>query len=600
VYSVYNLRGKGTTIHHLTSLTLDFYVWDRSSMKLQKNDNIYDYIDMACCICQRIEDFDNKIDRLAEIGQECRALSGETIDICRETQDQHNAMIKFSSEIQSTLEGSIGTGNKAAFQNGAHILTVIKEMTSGDRVQAAMGIAKGLTDVATKCVDRSIRLTALTDKGLEEMPKLIKKAIQGGTIKADKDGNDATSLQRGLDDDFNEVQKSLDDIEHLSLTNALKVGMDAFVLLNSKSKRCQDLFNTMQTFASDVNVVSKALDKEQDADEGNPFQVMSRTARSVLRIVRSTSLMKMIAEGIGKLLNLITRLFEAASGKISKLWAAFSDAKDCLLKCLQPVQDAIKLCTKSKETSLRLIEKSQIVSRQLDAANGFDFQALFKLIKDGEIQETIDLATSIDDEIIEATNKCVEMVDNVNDGYRNLPDILTSGIDPVEAGRCIDDPDVPDLDDDLLEFETTTRSLEGTDTMNTSKSAVRGFTDVSVKTEKCIQMITSFENFAMRCQQTIESFINEWNLESATTKVIDMCRLITTGELMKRFADKINCLLKAMIAYMKSAFGKFTGLQKFGKLLPGGKSSSPSGKNGKKQEKITNIVGSITDTFKIF
>lgn len=543
---------------------------------------------MPClCLKQQIDNIEDKIDRWSTLGKQCRQVSHETIQICNDTQAQHKSMIDFATLIQSTLESGFGTtGNKddGSTRDSAVMLNTIKELTSEDKVAAAMNVATGLTDVAKRCVEKSTQLTDLMEQGVDELPKFIKRAINKREIDIDNDGIpdgvDGGELKRSLEKDVNDVQACIDGIEHFNLKTALKVGMQAFVQLAEKAKRCRGLFDTVQKFASDVVVVTNAFDKEKRSDH-NPLTTMRDAAKSMLRIIRSSALMKLLSEGAGKLLNAITRLFQVISSKVTKLWSALAYAKDCMLECLHPIQLAKELCTKTKETALNLIGKSATVSRQLNAATHFDMKAIRSLIQDGEIQKMIELASRIDDEVIECTTQSLKMIDRVKEGFGNLPPMLTADMDPIAAGRSMDDPDLPDIENDILEFESTSRALDEADLVNAPNAGIRGFTDVSQTTEKCLKMLTTLETFADKCDKTIASFVSVWDLESATNKINDMCRVVNLGELMKKYANQIQRLLQVMIKYMKGAIKKFSNVNKM--VLPQGPAK---------------LVGKMADTFK--
>lgn len=109
----------------------------------------------------RIDNIEEKVNRWSIIGEECRQISHETVQICQETQTQRQAMIDFASEIQSTLESGFGssvdgtTAKGVVGSSGASILSTIKDLTDDGKIRAAMSIASGLSDIATKCVDKS-------------------------------------------------------------------------------------------------------------------------------------------------------------------------------------------------------------------------------------------------------------------------------------------------------------------------------------------------------------------------------------------------------------------------------------------------------------
>jgi hypothetical protein len=306
-------------------------------------------------------------------------------------------------------------------------------------------------------------------------------------------------------------------------------------------------------------------------------------------------------KGAKKLLDVIIQLFKAASNEVSKLWSSLAFAKDCMMACIQHVLDAKNLCGKAKNTALCLIQKSSIVAQKLQSAGELDFGAIRSLARDGEIQDAVDLATNIDDEVLACTTQVLEMIQVVTDGFQKLPEILTKDLDMKEAGKQIvtddgDDDDeffrsLPDIENDVCEFESRSRALEDEDVFSASNTSISGFRDISSNTtEKCIQMITTLEAFANKCDGTIQSFLSIWNLDSAVIKINEMCRIISLGELMKEITNRIQRVMRVMKQYMMTVIKKFT-------TFPNGKFL----RHGKEQiQKIKNAIDNIHDGCPMF
>lgn len=84
-----------------------------------------------------------------------------------------------------------------------------------------------------------------------------------------------------------------------------------------------------------------------------------------------------------------------------------------------------------------------------------------------------------------------------------------------------------------------------------------GFAGVSSKVGVCRDMLDSVDGFSGSCLKTIDAFINVWDLESATTKIQEMCRLVNLGELMQQFAQQIKRLIFAVIELMNASITTF-------------------------------------------
>lgn len=272
----------------------------------------------------RIDNIEEKVNRWSIIGEECRQISHETVQICQETQTQRQAMIDFASEIQSTLESGFGssvdgtTAKGVVGSSGASILSTIKDLTDDGKIQAAMSIASGLSDIATKCVDKSNQLSELMEEGIDELPRFMKRGItkkghddndrsindtrddnnDGGDDEAvEFDDDDAAELIQGLERDVNDVQTCIEEIRHFNLRTALQVGMKAFVQLTDKAKRSQALFDKIEKYANDAYVVTHSF-KRDNMKVTKAFSTVRNVTKSMMSIIRSTSLMRIVAEGM--------------------------------------------------------------------------------------------------------------------------------------------------------------------------------------------------------------------------------------------------------------------------------------------------------------
>jgi gas vesicle protein len=276
-----------------------------------------------------------------------------------------------------------------------------------------------------------------------------------------------------------------------------------------------------------------------------------------------TDVMRQLAEAAGKLVEILVDLFQALSERISKLWSALAFAKDCMQDCLVHVKEARQLCTDAKDRSMNFFSKSIAIKDQLDSVGDINLksiQTVRKLSSGGEIQDAIDLATNMDDLVLECSSKTTAMVDRVVEGFQNIPDILTEGIEPESAGKQESDPPPVDVEDDIADLEAAKEAVESANVVSAARAGVQGFSGVSTKAGSCKDMLQLVQTFVSDCLATIESFMGAWDLESATNKIMEMCRLVTLGELMKKFAVQIKRLAIAMVSLMKASADKFASL----------------------------------------
>jgi len=408
------------------------------------------------------------VSTLTTKGRQCAVLSRETMQICDDTAEQRRRVVDFGSEIVETLQQgfSSGSDNDAAPRDAASVLATIQQLTAGDRVQAAAELAAGLDQAARQCVDKSVQMMDLMEEGMDSLPPYLQSALEGnggGDDDEDDDGenDEETGILKGLDRDLEDVQTCLEAIRDLNLSTALAVGVQAFAQITEKAQRSQTLFDSIRGFANDVQEIAQAF------EDMNPAKVAAKS-KDMLRCIRLSDEMRRIAQGAGKLIQMMIQLFEATADRISVLWSALAFAKDCMVDCVTHVKEAKQLCVEAKDKSVVLVTKSLSVKDQLQQLGHINLQsvqAVRSLSQDGEIQEAIDLATHMDDLVMECSGKVVAMVDRVREGFENLPTILTEGVDVAAAGSgCAEgNPEPATVEPDIAELEESRVALESAD-----------------------------------------------------------------------------------------------------------------------------------------
>jgi gas vesicle protein len=464
-------------------------------------------------------------------------------------------MISFADEIMSTLQKLPEQGNNASVV----VLDTIKDLTDGEKVLAAKELASGLDVAAKVCVEKSIEMIDAMDQGVDSLPQMLQDMIEKEDEEGDDDDID-TSLLEDVEKDLKDVKTCITSIQSLNLVTGLKVGLEAFTQLADKAKRSRSLFDKVSDFASEIVEITKAFHELKVQD------VVSKS-KQLLRCLRMTDVMKQLAQAApGHLMEMLSDLFQNLAERISKLWAALAFAKDCMQDCLVHVQEARQLCSDAKDTSMNLLNKSMAIRDRLDSVVGDDInmksiQSVRELsCSGGEIQEAIDLAKNMDDIVLECSGKTTAMVDRVVEGFRNIPEILTEGIEPNTAGKHESDPEHVDVEGDITELEEAKVAIESANVVSAARAGVRGFAGVSAKAGACNDMLQLVQTFATDCIDTIESFMGAWDLEAATNKIMEMCRLVSLGELMKQFASQIKRLAIAMIELMRASASKYQSL----------------------------------------
>lgn len=495
-------------------------------------------------------DWGDTVEGLKEKGLKCAAASRETIEICDATESKREQMIRFASEIQSTLTNLKGS-------NDASILETIKELTDGSKIRDAMELAKGLDEAALKCVDKSVEMMDLMEDGMESLPEMVQTALESMAGESDDDDDDddeEKALLDGLDRDMEDVKTCVQAIKDLNLATALKVGVQAFTQLTDKAVRSKSLFVSVRGFATDVQEITDTFSEMK-------YSQFTAKGKDMMRCIGLCEVMRQVAQGAGKLLKLLISLFEMTADRISQLWASLSFAKDCMQDSVEIVDRARTLCLDAKGKSNDLITKSRSIHDKLESVGTLNRQsvkAVKELTHGGEIQAAIELVKTMDDEVIECADKMTGMIEKVTEGFKNFPPILTDGMDMEAVGRKEEDPEPLDVEKDVSELDESRQAIEDSDFITVVVAGKKGFEGVSSKATICEDTLGLVEEFAGTCKRTIDSFMSVWDLESATQKLEEMCRIAMLGDLMKQFSQQVKKLLLAILALLNTALDKLT------------------------------------------
>jgi hypothetical protein len=159
--------------------------------------------------------------------------------------------------------------------------------------------------------------------------------------------------------------------------------------------------------------------------------------------------------------------------------------------------------------------------------------AIQDLMDGDEIRLAIDLAMNMDDLIVACVKKVVIMIKTVTERFANLPDMLREGI-PKNAGKSDDDPQPMDIEADVKEPYRCRGAINDANNRGVMQASSDAFLGVKQKIGICRDMIASLQGFAKNCNSTIDSFMGIWDLPTAMDHLLEMCRLIKLGELMKQ------------------------------------------------------------------
>jgi len=516
------------------------------------------------------------VNAIQERGSQCAQLATETVDLCQTTQSKSQQMIAFGKDIQSSLEGFSGAGGM-----DASALETIKDLTDGAKLQEAKSLAQGLDTIAIGCIDKSVQMMDLMEDSMDALPDSVEGMIEDYAKQLDADNGDTDEAQaqaslRGIDQDLDDVQSCIQAMQELNLATAFQIGMQAFEQLSAKAQTSRALFSTIQTFSTSVRDITT------DFSNLDVVSLYSKI-KDILKCIRLSEVMRALAEATKKIIRILIDLFQATASKISSLWAALAFAKDCMSDCLEYVLQAKNLVLDAHDKSLTLVTKSESVLGQLQTVKSINkdsFAAIKELRQGDDLKDAISLATNMDEMIVECTSKVTSMVDRVQEGFKNLPDIITDGLDVEAEGRDDQDAQPRGVDEDIRELEASRQAMEKSDIFTAGKTGASGLSSVSSKTEACTEMLLSVRDFSEHCNSTIESFLGVWDLESAMTKIQEMCRMVALGNLMQEFARRIKGLVLAILGLLQATYKKLCTLElkDLGKNLKAG---------------VTNAVGEV-------
>ncbi|CAJ1956899.1 unnamed protein product [Cylindrotheca closterium] len=508
---------------------------------------------------------------IQERGSKCSQLATETVELCQTTQSKSEQMIAFGKDIQSSLEGFSGKVDSSA-------LETIKDLTDGAKLQQAKSLAQGLDTIALDCINKSVQMIDLMEDSMGALPDSVEGMIEDYAKQLEDDGGaEAESLNRlkGVDQDLDDVQSCIKAMQELNLATAFQIGLKAFEQLSAKAETSRALFSSIQGFSTSVRDITTDFSKLSMAS-------LYSKIKDILKCIRLSEVMRALAEATKKIIRVLIDLFQATASKISSLWAALAFAKDCMSDCLEYVLQAKGLVMDAHDKSLSLVTKSESVLGQLKTVKSINkdsFGAIKELRQGDDLKDAISLATNMDEMIKECTSKVTSMVDRVQDGFKNLPDIITDGLDVEAEGRDDHDAQPRGVDEDIRDLEASTQAMEKSDIFTACKTGASGLSSVSTTTESCTEMLLKVRDFSENCNSTIASFMGVWDLESAMIKIQEMCRMVALGNLMQEFARRIKGLVLAILGLLQATYKKLCTLElkDLGKNLTAGVATAVGG-----------------------
>ena len=384
-----------------------------------------------------IELIDDKVDKpiilnikgIKRAGSQCHEAARETSTLCNSTVAKARDMVEFGLDIKSTLD-DLG-GREGGID--ASTFATIQDLMDGDKIKAAMKLAGEMDELALKCVDQSVKMIDAIEVGIDELPDILEKRVDKRMDKAKEEGSrEGDPELPNIDTDIEELERTIEAVRDVNLFTAMKSGRKAFDGLTSKGELCKDMFDTVRVFAEDVSAVSEAIKNFQ---LGNMIGKIRDLVKDIWRCLRLSDLIRSFADAVGKLIKWFIRLFKTASEKLGAVWGALAHAKDALAECARHVAQAIGLCDEAKSRSVSLVATCQEIQGHLGNITKLNQSSLVSLkdIADGdEIKLAIELASKMDDILLAAVKKIVQMINKVTKAFADLPDVIKEGL-PEDA-----------------------------------------------------------------------------------------------------------------------------------------------------------------------
>lgn len=496
------------------------------------------------------ESIDFDADEAKRAGRDCHTAARDASTLCSETISKATTMVNFADEIRSTLQ-SVANGRP-----DASVLKTIRDLVDGDRVKKATSLATELKKLSRQCVNHSVAMISAMDRGVSSLPDIIEDKLESKVENSLK--KDDIQL-RNIEQDLQAVSGCVASCKDVNLFTVTKVGVNAFDVLTSKGAVCKEMFTTIKRFAEDVVSISNVI---QNFEISKIAGKISSLVRSMWRCLRLSGLIKRLAEEVGRLTRLIIDLFKMASSKLGAIWGALSDAKDCMAQCVQPIIDAFKLCGEADNKSTALIAVTGKIKNELENCLKVDqgsMGAVKNLLVSDSVPNAISLASSLDDTIEAAVKKVVFMISRVTDGFDALPNAILDGLseeDKSGTSSKFGDPAPADVSRDVQELQQCQSAIDRADIFEAVSASSKGFSGVNEKFKLCQTLLQSSKSFVSDCQSTIDSFLGVWDLPRSQEKLLEMCRLVRLGKMMKQVAEQVATLVSANIDVMSSARDK--------------------------------------------
>ena len=244
-------------------------------------------------------------------GSNCHAAAKETSQICTQTTSKASTLVGLGLEMKAALDGL------ADGKIDAKDMTAISTLVGSDKVGLALSLATEMDDLALACARQSVAMIDTIDAGIETLPDLfeknLNKRMESAREKGSKEGDpDVPNLEadvRSLED----IAKNVQSANPISAVESFQRAFDG---ISTQSRRCEELFGVIKSFADDVSGVSSSI---ENFKLGKMVGHVRDLIRDIWRCLRLSDLIRLFAEAVEKLINVIVKLIRALLAKIQSL-----------------------------------------------------------------------------------------------------------------------------------------------------------------------------------------------------------------------------------------------------------------------------------------
>lgn len=243
--------------------------------------------------------------------------------------------------------------------------------------------------------------------------------------------------------------------------------------------------------------------------------------------------------------------------------------------------DTVKSFTQDMKHSL------EVFAGDIDASTFTDIKAL---IQDNKARQTIAVATEMDDIAFDMAMKSKEMTKAMTQGIESLPDPVREELEAEDTGAGDDEvaaKQLSDVDNDIEELDTCTKSLNRMSVFTAATSGKDAFSGLASKEKVCqilFEKIKEVSSSVARLSQALNG-----NCCAMLTSGNEMFKCLRLSKLMSKAANAAHRLIMAIINFIKTAWNKIEGFTEEFVTVK----NPPSFVKSKAQNVASSVMGSL-------